>query len=244
MAAATAGYKLAAAPKAGADSQGVKQHATWSPYDDNGGTCLAVAGADYCIVAATTRMSTGYSILTRRSTKILQLTDKCVIASAGCQVDMKALQKLLQSRNVMFQHNHGKPMSCKGAAQLLSNTLYYKRFFPYYTFNLCAGLDEEGKGAVYTYDAIGSYERTGYSCQGSGKDLMQPVLDNQLKAASPLLVPARNSTTTLPLEQAIDLVKDAFVSAGERDIYTGDYVEVLIITKDGIRREELQLKLD
>jgi 20S proteasome subunit beta 6 len=34
---------------------------------------LAVAGADYCIVAATTRMSTGYSIMTRRSTKILQL---------------------------------------------------------------------------------------------------------------------------------------------------------------------------
>lgn len=25
--------------------------------------------------------------------------------------------------------------------------------------------------------------------QGSGKDLIQPVLDNQLKAASPLLVP-------------------------------------------------------
>ena len=50
-----------------------------------------------------------------------------------------------------------------------------------------------GRGAVYTYDAIGSYERTGYSCQGSGKDLMQPVLDNQLKAASPLLVPPRVS---------------------------------------------------
>jgi hypothetical protein len=58
---------------------------------------------------------------------------------------MKALQKLLQARNVMFQHNHGKPMSCKGTAQLLSNTLYYKRFFPYYTFNLCAGLDDEGE---------------------------------------------------------------------------------------------------
>lgn len=42
-------------------------------YDDNGGTALAVAGADYCIVAASTRMSTGYSIMTRRSSKILAL---------------------------------------------------------------------------------------------------------------------------------------------------------------------------
>ena len=37
--------------------------------------------------------------------------------------------------------------------------------------------------------------------QGSGKELIQPVLDNQLKAASPLLVPARNTITHLPLEQ-------------------------------------------
>ena len=29
--------------------------------------------------------------------------------------------------------------------KLLSNTLYYKRFFPFYTFNLCAGLDEQGE---------------------------------------------------------------------------------------------------
>ena len=27
--------------------------------------------------------------------------------------------------------------------------------------------------------------------QGSGKDLIQPVLDNQLKAASPLLIPPK-----------------------------------------------------
>jgi 20S proteasome subunit beta 6 len=36
-------------------------------------TAVAVAGADYCIVAASTRMSTGYSIMTRRSSKILTL---------------------------------------------------------------------------------------------------------------------------------------------------------------------------
>lgn len=75
----------------------------------------------------------------------LRRTPKCVVASAGMQADRKALHKLLQARNVQYMHAHGKPMNISAVAQLLSNTLYYKRFFPFYTFNLCAGLDENGK---------------------------------------------------------------------------------------------------
>lgn len=69
-----------------------------------------------------------------------------------------------------------------------------------------------GRGAVYTYDAIGSYERTGYSCQGSGKDLIQPVLDNQLKADSPLLVPQRVSSCSrgIPPAAKVELCFEAF----------------------------------
>jgi 20S proteasome subunit beta 6 len=36
-------------------------------------------------------------------------------------------------------------MSTAAAAQLMSVTLYYKRFFPYYAFCMIAGLDETGK---------------------------------------------------------------------------------------------------
>ena len=191
-----------------------------------------------------------------------------MIGSPGFLADAVTLQKHLHARHVMYQHNHGKPMSCPAmaqarphlgvalphralkangvllCAQLLSNTLYYKRFFPYYAFNICAGLDLEGKGCVYTYDAIGSYERTGYSCQGSGQALIMPVLDNQLKAVSPLLHPPRSSATPLTEAEAIDLVKDCFASAGERDIFTGDSVDICVINAAGIRHETLQLKLD
>ncbi|KAJ0255600.1 Proteasome subunit beta type-1 [Hirschfeldia incana] len=221
-----------------------KQHANWSPYDNNGGTCVAIAGSDYCVIAADTRMSTGYSILTRDYSKIHKLADKAVLSSSGFQADVKALQKVLKSRHLVYQHQHNKQMSCPAMAQLLSNTLYFKRFFPYYAFNVLGGLDEEGKGCVFTYDAVGSYEKVGYSAQGSGSTLIMPFLDNQLKSPSPLLLPAQDAITPLSEPEAVDLVKTVFASATERDIYTGDKLEIMILKADGIRTEVMDLRKD
>lgn len=218
--------------------------ARFNPYENNGGTCLAVAGADYCVVAADTRLSIGYSILSRDHSKISQLSDKCVLASSGFQGDIKALQKALAAKELIYEHNNNKKMSCPAMAQLLSNTLYYKRFFPYYAFNVLAGLDTQGKGCVFTYDAVGSYERTGYSAQGTGSALMMPVLDNQLKSPSPLLLPAQDAVTPLSESDAVDLVKDVFASATERDIYTGDRLEIVVINNSGTHREYIELRKD
>lgn len=72
-------------------------------------------------------------------------SDKLMILSPGFQADANTLHKVLQQRYIRYQFDHGRPLSVSACAQLLGNTLYYKRFFPYYTFNICAGLDEEGE---------------------------------------------------------------------------------------------------
>lgn len=58
--------------------------------------------------------------------------------------DITTLHKVLKNRLEWYFHQHGKYPSTPAIAQLLSNTLYYKRFFPYYTFNVLGGVDEQG----------------------------------------------------------------------------------------------------
>ena len=92
--------------------------------------------------------------------------------------DVITLRNVLDARLTQYEHSHGRKMSSHAAAQLLSVTLYYRRFFPYYAFCMLAGLDENGKGAVYGYDAVGSYKRDDYGAMGSGQNFVVPILDN------------------------------------------------------------------
>lgn len=131
-------------------------------------------------------------------------SDKTVLATAGCQTDVITLRRMLSARLTQYapsphyllipsysptpllvparyEHGNNKVMSTSAAAQLLSVTLYYRRFFPYYSFCLMAGLDEEGRGACYGYDAIGSFKRDDYGAMGSGQNFIMPLLDNLVR---------------------------------------------------------------
>lgn len=168
----------------------------------------------------------------------------------------------------MYNHEHQKVMSTPAVAQLLSTMLYYKRFFPYYVSNILAGLDSEGKGAVYHYDPVGHYERNHYYAGGSSSALLQPFLDNQvgvhlnnfvrhshqLQHVFKFLffccvqVGLKNmfNATKEPItrERAVAIIKDAFISAAEREIHTGDAVMINIIDKNGVKEERFSLRKD
>eukprot|EP00040_Diaphanoeca_grandis_P038542 m.256728 g.256728 ORF g.256728 m.256728 type:complete len:215 (+) comp34630_c0_seq1:190-834(+) len=213
---------------------------SFSPYASNGGTVLGVAGDDYAIVASDTRLSEGYSIHTRDQPKLYQLTDKSVLGCAGFHGDVLTLVKQIEARQSFYKQTHGKKMSTASIAQMLSTMLYGKRFFPYYTYNILGGIDADGKGAIFSFDPVGSYEREVFRAGGTASSLLQPLLDNQIGFKN------RENEEQVPLtkEQAIGLVKDVFTSAAERDIYTGDAVFIQIITKDGTETQSFPLRRD
>lgn len=143
------------------------------------------------------------------------------------------LNKALVARIKMYRHEHGHEITCSSLAQMLSTILYSRRFFPFYTYNILIGLDEQGKGCVYSFDPVGSYERETYRAGGTGASMLQPLLDNQIGFKHQNI--PEQERPVLTADKAIALVRDVFIGAAERDISTGDGLHMELVTKDGVK---------
>jgi len=219
----------------------MKQH-HFSPYADNGGSIVAVGGKGYVIIASDTRLSSGYSILTREQPKLFQLTNQTILGSTGCWCDILTFTRILEARLKMYKYEHNRTLTTPAASQLVTNMLYFRRFFPYYISNVLAGLDSDGEGIVYSYDPIGHCERSKYRAGGSSAALLQPLLDNQIGLKN--IENADEARKNLSKDDALKIVKDVFISACERDIYTGDALMIKIVTPEGVTSERFELRKD
>eukprot|EP01055_Gregarina_sp_Pseudo9_P005564 Gregarina_sp_Pseudo_9__5563@NODE_745_length_2281_cov_84_090544_g701_i0_p2_GENE_NODE_745_length_2281_cov_84_090544_g701_i0NODE_745_length_2281_cov_84_090544_g701_i0_p2_ORF_typecomplete_len242_score34_06Proteasome/PF00227_26/1_5e36_NODE_745_length_2281_cov_84_090544_g701_i0155880 len=208
----------------------------WSPYVDNGGSVCAVAGKDFTVVAADTRTTLGYSIMSRNQPKWLKLTSTTILASGGMRADIQGLWNVMKWYVTEYTFAHKREPSTQALAQQLSNVLYSRRFFPFYTFNILAGLDDSGRGVLYSYDAVGSHEPVYYATQGSANEMIMPILDNAIGQET--------KPTDKPVTECVDLCYDSIKAATEREISTGDSCDVILITKEGIKVENKPLKKD
>ncbi|KAN0059781.1 Proteasome subunit beta type-6 [Thecaphora frezii] len=203
----------------------------FSPYDSNGGSIAAVCGSDFCVIASDTRQSTGYNIQTRYKPKVFRLNDKATLATNGFAADAEAFVSLIRQRLEWYRHSHNRSMPLHSIARMISTMLYGKRFFPYYVYNILGGLDEEGKGAVYSFDPVGSYEREFCRAAGAAQSLIQPFLDNQIMFRNQVSTPERQVPTPgqMTLPEVLKIVTDSFTSATERHIEVGDGLEIYVV---------------
>ena len=154
--------------------------------------------------------------------------------------DIEALHKLLITKVRLYKrHHNNRYPDTESLAELLMNTLYGRRFMPYYAFNLLCGLKTDGEGVVYGYDAIGSYSTLTYGVQGSGQEMASPLLDNQFVGHNHM-----QPKTAENMQDVEAAGKDIINSIAERDIYTGDFVELTFITKDGVKTKREAIRRD
>jgi proteasome beta subunit len=108
----------------------------------------------------------------------------------------------------------------------LATVLFNRRYSPLITQTIVGGLDEEGP-SLYVLDVLGSLIPDKYAVVGTGTELAIGVIEEGYKE-------------TLTAEEAKDLVTRSIKSAISRDSMSGDGIDFLIITKDGIAEESIK----
>lgn len=147
---------------------------------------VAVAGDTFAVIAADTRLSKDYQILSRNTSRVWELSPGVWVGMGGCTADILALVETLRMQAKLYAwKNGGKPISLNAMAHLISATLYGRRTMPYYAFCVLAGVDEHGAGAVYAYDAVGSVEKVRAACVGGAQPIILPILDQLVARAEP-----------------------------------------------------------
>jgi proteasome beta subunit len=191
-----------------------------------GATTIGVVFDDGVILASEKRVSYGYMIMSRVAKKVFKLTDTIGAACAGLVSDMQVLIREVEAYANLFQLDTNRPLAVKSAAKLMSNLLFNRRMFPLITQTIVGGTDDEG-ASLYVLDVLGSVIPDKYTAVGSGSEIALGVLEQGFKE-------------NLTLKEAKDLVTRAIKSAISRDVMSGDGVDFLTITKEGINEESMK----
>ncbi len=120
----------------------------------------------------------------------------------------------------------GRKISVRSASKLMANVLFNRRYAPLITQTIVGGLDEEGP-SLFVLDVLGSLIPDKYAVVGSGTEFAIGVIEEGYKE-------------TLTAQEAKELVTRAIKSAVSRDSMSGDGIDFLIITKEGITEESIK----
>lgn len=191
-----------------------------------GATTIGVVCTDGVILASEKRLSYGYLVISRVGKKVFKITDSIGAACAGLVSDMQILVRQVEAYSNLFELDTKRPIPVKSAAKVMSNLLFSRRLVPLITQTIVGGLDEEG-ASLYILDILGSVIPDKYAAVGSGAQIAVGVLEEGYKE-------------DMTVKEARELVVRAVKSAVSRDIMSGDGVDFLIVTKDGIQEDSMK----
>ncbi|MGB9831212.1 MAG: archaeal proteasome endopeptidase complex subunit beta [Fervidicoccus fontis] len=186
----------------------------------HGTTTVGLIAKDAVILAADRRATAGTFIAHRKTRKILKITDKMALTTAGLVADAQVLADWLNTQMNYLTITKKQPVTVREAAHLLSLLLYRYKLFPFYVQLILGGYDTAPR--LFSLDLYGSLVEEKYTSTGSGSPIAIGVLEDGYRE-------------NMSPEEARKLAVKAVQMALKRDSATGDGVDSVIITSEGIK---------
>ena len=192
-------------------------------------TTVGLVVGDTVILAADKRATAGTAVYHKAVKKILKINDYSAMTISGLVADAQFLVENARALSRRYELQLKKPIEIKSLANYLSLLLsIYLRAYPFLVQLLLGGYDSSGP-SLYYLDLYGTLTREKYVSTGSGSPIALGVLESSYR-------------DNMDLEEAKKLAVKAVISALSRDGFSGEGVDVVVINKDGMREESIQLR--
>jgi proteasome beta subunit len=183
-----------------------------------GATAVGITFDNGVVVASEKRVAYGNFLVSKTTKKTFSLTDKVGVTIAGLVADMQLLVLQINALAKIRKMELKRDVPPNSIAKMMSNLMYERRFYPFLTQIIVGGVVD--KPAIYTLDPLGSVLPDEYAAVGTGAEMALGVLDQQYKPG-------------MKEKEATDLAIKSIRAATLRDSFSGDGIDVLVITKDG-----------
>jgi proteasome beta subunit len=185
-----------------------------------GTTILGIVCKDGVVMAGDNRVSAGQSLIIQKDyEKVYPINDYLLFAGCGSATETQKVAKLLTAELKLKDLRSKSRPSVKKAASLLSNIQVSASAF------ILGGFDENGN--VELYEIAGGFlnKVKDYTASfGSGMPYVLGLLERQYKKG-------------LSVKEGIELAKESLKSSTQRDMASGNGIDIYSITKDGIKKE-------
>jgi len=194
-------------------------------YKKTGTTTIGIKCRDGIVLAADKRAGGGI-IVDKRAQKIYKVTNNLALTMAGTASDAQLITKLISAELRLMEIRKEKQVTVKEAANLLSGIVYQNirrpSMIPGISHFILAGKDNRGFHIYDIYPDGSLSECIDFLSSGSGSVMAYGVLETLWKP-------------NMTMDEGIQLVVKGVNAAIQRDMNSGDGIDVYTITNEGVK---------
>lgn len=183
-----------------------------------GTTTVGIQTDDGVVLATDMRASAGRMVSSKDVQKVESIHPTGALTIAGSVSAAQSLIRSLRAEVRLYEARRGEHMSMQALSTLTANFLRSGAFF--IVAPILGGVDEEGSH-VYPLDPLGGMTEEKYAVSGSGSQYALGVLEQE-------------HDDDMSVEDAETVAARAVESAVERDLASGNGLNLAVVTADGV----------
>ncbi|EMC91387.1 hypothetical protein BAUCODRAFT_39558 [Baudoinia panamericana UAMH 10762] len=204
-----------------------------SPFSINGGACVAMRGKNCVAIACDLRLGLQSLTVSNNFPKIFQYSPTAFLGLTGLATDVSTVSELFRYKVNMYRLREERDIAPKTFAQLVSSSLYERRFGPWFVSPVVAGIDgKSGAPFICGFDSIGCIDYAAdFIVSGTASDQLFGTCEGLWE---PDLEP----------DDLFETISQALLNAVDRDALSGWGAHVYIIEKDKVTKRLLKGRQD